>query len=80
MTESEQVLPIYSLELVGVPAAQVYNADTLAPDRTKPFVRKDSEAFDLWAGEAKVQKALTAFGGPIQTCTRSSVWAVAVPF
>jgi len=80
MTESEQVLPIYSLELVDVPAAQVYNADTLAPDWTKPFVRKESEACDLWAGEAKVQKALTAFWGQYKRAQEAASGRSQYPF
>ena len=60
--QTERVKALFSLGTSCVPEMPVVMADGVFPSWSKPFARKSSESFDLWASDAKVQKALTAFG------------------
>lgn len=61
--DAQEVKPIFQAEFVGIKTMAEVSGDQVVPNWSQPFVRVKSEGGDLWAGELKVQKALTAFGG-----------------
>jgi len=60
--EKSQAKSIFSIDTSEVPAMPTLMGDATSPDWEKPFVRRNSEAFDLMASDTKIQKALTALG------------------
>lgn len=53
----------YGTVVADVPFFDHIDGDIAPNNWAMPFVRRKSEAADLWAGDPQVQKALTTFGG-----------------
>lgn len=58
---------LFSIDVSGLPEMKFHMNDSQVPDWERPFLRKSSEAFYLWASDPKMQKSLTALGSQYKT-------------